>query len=97
MIPRPQRLVVNAWAGSGTSPFAIRNVASAARKNGFEKVASYRLYCLDGVDKVASAEWVEAQDDEAAIAAAEGIRGARTCELWQGKRLVARLGSARAG
>lgn len=66
-------------------------------KNGFEKVASYRLYCLDGVDKVASAEWVEAQDDEAAIAAAEGVRGGRTCELWQGKRLVARLGSARAG
>jgi len=92
MIPRPQRLVVNGWAGSGTSPFAIRNVASSGRKTGFGKVATYRLYCLDGVDKVASAEWIEAADDQAAMGTAEGLRSGRKCELWQGSRLVARLG-----
>lgn len=55
-------------------------------------MGTYRLYCLDGVDKVASAEWVEAADDDAAIEASEGLRNGRKCELWQGSRLVARLG-----
>ncbi len=53
---------------------------------------SYRLYCLDGVGKVASAEWIEAEDDEAAIQAAHDLRDGRACELWQNDRLVARLG-----
>ena len=55
-------------------------------------MATYRLYCLDGVDKVASAEWIEAADDQAAIGTAEGLRAGRKCELWQGSRLVGRLG-----
>lgn len=55
-------------------------------------MATYRLYCLDGVDKVASAEWIEAADDQAAMGTAEGLRSGRKCELWQGSRLVARLG-----
>ena len=54
-------------------------------------MATYRLYCLDGVEKVESAEWIEADDDGAAIAAAEDLRGGRTCELWQNSRLVARM------
>jgi hypothetical protein len=54
-------------------------------------VATYRLYCLDGVGKVASAEWIDAEGDCAAIEAAEDIRGGRACELWQNSRLVARL------
>ena len=55
-------------------------------------MATYRLYCLDGVDKVASAEWIEADGDEAALEAAEDMRDGRLCELWQNSRLVARLG-----
>jgi hypothetical protein len=54
-------------------------------------VRTYRLYCLDGVDKVVSAEWVEAERDEAAISQAEELRRGRKCELWQGQRLVASL------
>ena len=54
-------------------------------------MATYRLYCLDGVGKVASAEWVEADDDEAAMEVAEDRRGGRACELWQGNRLVGRV------
>ena len=54
-------------------------------------MGTYRLYCLDGVDKVASAEWIEADGDDAAIEAAQDIRDGRSCELWQGNRLVMRL------
>ena len=54
-------------------------------------MATYRLYCLDGVGKVASAEWIDAESDDDAIAAAERMRGGRMCELWQNSRLVARL------
>lgn len=52
---------------------------------------SYRLYGLDGVRKVASAEWIEADDDGAAIEAAKTRFDRGDCELWQGRRLVARL------
>ena len=54
-------------------------------------MASYRLYGLDGVRKVASAEWIEADDDQAAIEAARIRFDGAGCELWQGRRLVARL------
>lgn len=59
-------------------------------------MGTYRLYCLDGVDKVASADWVEADDDEAAIEAAEELHQGRKCELWQGNRLVTVIDARRA-
>ena len=54
-------------------------------------MSSYRLYGLDGVRKVASAEWIEADDDHAAIEAARTRFDGGDCEVWQGRRLVARL------
>lgn len=60
-------------------------------------MATYRLYRLDGVDKVASAEWIDAEDDETAIESAETMHGGRKCELWQGDRLVAVVDGRRAG
>jgi hypothetical protein len=60
-------------------------------------VASYRLYGLDGVRKVASAEWIEADDDNAAVEAARERLDGRPCEVWQGPRLVARLERHRDG
>ncbi|HKX91858.1 MAG TPA: hypothetical protein VJM15_05460 [Sphingomicrobium sp.] len=51
----------------------------------------YRLYCLDGAGRVETAEWIEAADDQAAIAAASAGHQGRKCELWQGGRMVARL------
>lgn len=54
-------------------------------------MASYRLYSLDGMRKVASAEWFEAEDDPAAVEAAKTKMDGHDCELWQGTRLVARL------
>ena len=62
-----------------------------ARFEGFERVASYRLYGLDGVSKVASGEWIDADDDQAAIEAARERLDGRPCEVWQGPRFVARL------
>jgi hypothetical protein len=55
------------------------------------RVAGYRLYGLDGVNKVASAEWIEADADETAIKVAKDMMDGHDCELWQGPRLVARL------
>ena len=52
---------------------------------------SYRLYCPDGISKVASADWIEAEDDDAAIEVARATHEGYECELWQGKRLVAGL------
>ena len=52
-------------------------------------MASYRLYSLDGVRKVASAEWFEAEDDASAIEVAKKKIDGHRYELWQGARLVA--------
>jgi hypothetical protein len=54
-------------------------------------MASYRLYGLDGVSRVASGEWIDADDDQQAIEAARDRFGDGHCEIWQGPRLVARL------
>ena len=54
-------------------------------------MSGYRLYCLDGVNKVASAQWIEAYDDASAIEEAKRTHQGYECELWQGTRLVARL------
>jgi hypothetical protein len=54
-------------------------------------MTAYRVYCLDGAGKVWSAEWVEAEDDAAAIDAAQRMTQASKCEIWQGQRLVGRV------
>ena len=54
-------------------------------------MAHYRVYCIDGVDKIASSEWIEAEDDEAAAELVRERHDGFKCELWQGTRLVARI------
>ena len=54
-------------------------------------MAGYRLYGLDGVNKVSSGDWIDADDDQAAIEAAKERYDGHECELWQGRRLVVRL------
>ena len=54
-------------------------------------MANYRVYCLDGLNKVAAAEWLEADDDEGAIEQVKDRHDGYKCELWDGDRLVARL------
>jgi hypothetical protein len=55
---------------------------------------AYRLYCLDGAGKIDLADWIEAADDQQAVAKARQMKnGFAKCEVWQRQRLVARLGS----
>jgi hypothetical protein len=56
-----------------------------------KQVANYRTYCLDGTNSVVSAEWIEADDDEAAIEIVKERHDGHKCELWDGRRLVARV------
>ena len=60
---------------------------------GLEQVAGYRLYGLDGVNKVASGEWFDADDDQAAIEVAKTLMDGHDCELWQGQRFITRIES----
>jgi len=52
---------------------------------------TYRYYCLDGVGRLHSAEWLEAESDKAAIALVEARHPATLCEIWFGARVVAKL------
>ena len=52
---------------------------------------AYRVYCLDGTGKVWAAEWIEADDDAAAIQSARQFKSAVRCEVWNGQRLVGRV------
>lgn len=53
----------------------------------------YRLYCMDGTGRIDLAEWINASSDEDAIHEAKALKnGSLKCEIWQGGRLVAKLG-----
>ena len=55
-------------------------------------MASYRLYCLDGLGRIDLAEWIEAGDDDEALSQVRLRKsGAIECEVWEGGRLVGRL------
>jgi hypothetical protein len=54
---------------------------------------AYRLYRLDGAGNFTSAEWFEAEADEAALSHAQGQTDGRF-ELWDRGRLVGRSGTA---
>ena len=54
-------------------------------------MADYRLYGLDGVNKVSTGEWFEAEDDHTAVEVAKNMMDGHDCELWQGKRFVTRI------
>lgn len=49
---------------------------------------SYRLYCLDGSGKIATAEWLEATDDSEALASVRERNHPLNCELWERERFV---------
>ena len=58
---------------------------------------NYRLYCLDGVKRIArAADVIAAQSDDEAIAAARELANPKACEIWQGRRLVAPIPAASA-
>ncbi len=54
-------------------------------------LTTYRVYCYDGVNQVVSADWLEAASDEAAVEKARAAGFGSKCEVWDGRRLVAKL------
>jgi hypothetical protein len=48
----------------------------------------YRMYCLNGVGKISSAETIVAASDEEAMAAVRAKKLSVRCEVWHGNRLV---------
>jgi hypothetical protein len=56
-------------------------------------MALYRIYRVDAADHIADAENVECADDEEACAKAREMQGYYPAvEVWEGSRLVARIG-----
>jgi hypothetical protein len=54
-------------------------------------MTDYRLYCLDGVGKIGTGEWVEATGDAEAIMLVRAKKLSVRCELWDHNRLVATI------
>lgn len=51
----------------------------------------YRVYCIDGAGKTAGSDWIDAKNDDEALAFVRAKRLPARCELWDGNRLVARI------
>jgi hypothetical protein len=85
-----RQAVISRETFAGKSRFGDR-CRSGDDRHAVAVMAEYRLYCLDGSSKVASGDWIEADDDQAAILVAKATHDGFECELWQGKRLVACL------
>ena len=56
---------------------------------------NYRYYCLDGAGQLHGAEWFHAESDEDAVAQIEAKHPDGLCEIWQSKRLVAKISPRR--
>jgi hypothetical protein len=54
-------------------------------------MAEYRLYCLNGVNKITDAEWLEAKSDADAIVVARSLKKQTECELWRGDHCIGRI------
>ncbi|MFL6829449.1 MAG: hypothetical protein ACJ8D5_02365 [Sphingomicrobium sp.] len=52
---------------------------------------NYRIYRLDRAKHVLEAEWVTAETDDQAVAAARALKGSGLREVWMGDRLVAAI------
>lgn len=55
-------------------------------------MGDYRIYRLDGAGQITGApEIVTAAGDEAAVSAVRALNSACSIEIWQGRRLIARV------
>src|SRR5256885_11093051 len=82
----------SSFGGVVNDPQQVPGRTSCVR--GFAMAARYRLYCLNAQGRISMAEWIDAADDRDAIRQARALnRDAQKCEIWEGKRLVARLDS----
>ena len=53
--------------------------------------SNYRIYRLDRVRHVVEVEWVAAEGDREAIAAARAMTSSGRSEIWLGERLIATI------
>src|SRR4051812_34048744 len=65
--PTPKKIVSASGVACATTGIRVR------------QMAEYRLYCLDGDSKVASGDWIEANDDQAAIEVAKNTHDGYEC------------------
>lgn len=54
-------------------------------------MANFRLYRLDGAGKIASAEWLAADDDDQALEMARDLNAPTSLEIWDRNRFVGRV------
>lgn len=79
------------------SPRAYVNVSDSSllycrATSGVLQMPDYRLYYLEQDGHIGLADWIEAADDDAAVAKARRVRPeTHCCEVWRHKRLVATL------
>lgn len=52
---------------------------------------SYRLYLLDAEGNITTAEWLDAEDDDSAVAQARSRKLKVIAEVWNRSRFVARI------
>ncbi len=52
---------------------------------------NYRYYCLDSVGRLHEAAWFRAASDDDAVAQIEKKNVDAMFEIWQGRRMVARI------
>ena len=55
------------------------------------QVTDYRLYRINDLGKIGTAEWIDARSDDEALAMVRAKRLSVKCELWAGSRLVAQI------
>ena len=72
------------------SPQRVAVISLCHFSGGF-RVPSYRLYRLDGAGKIATADWIQADDDDDARNQARERVDGSYFEVWQRNRLVARI------
>ena len=54
----------------------------------------YRVYCHDSVNKLVTAQWIDASTDDQAVGIVQDLYSHLTCEIWTGRRLVAKVGES---
>jgi len=54
-------------------------------------LGNFRLYRLDGAGKIASAEWLDADDEAQALDLARGLNATTTVEVWNRNKLIGRV------
>ena len=55
--------------------------------------SSYRAYWVDGTGKRLSVDWIDAVNDDDAVATVEGNIHCLKCEVWDGRRLLKKIES----